>query len=119
MHFNIRSLPSKFSELKQIINRLDVMNVRLHCIMLCETFLTDNNYVHYNISGYNLVCRNRQTGKRGGVAMYIRDDLNYIYTDIIFPLLLKANLSIFLWRSAAMTLVVYLVKHTEYQIPVN
>ena len=112
MHFNIRSLPSKFSELNQIINRLDDMNARLHCIMLCETFLTDNNYVHYNISGYNLVCRNRQTGKRGGVAMYI-------FTEMIFPLILKANLSLFLWRSAAMTLVVYLVKYTEYQIPVK
>ena len=51
------------------------MNVRLHC----ETFRTDNNYVHYNTSGYNLVCMNMLTGKRGDVAMNIRDDLNYMY----------------------------------------
>ena len=37
--------------------------------MLCETFLTDNNYVFYTIAGYKLVCRNRQTGSRGTVAM--------------------------------------------------
>ena len=51
--------------------------------MLCITFLTDNNYVFYTIPGYELVCRNRQTGSRGGVAMYIRDDLNYIIRDDI------------------------------------
>ena len=41
--------------------------------MLCETFLTDNNYVFYTIPGYKLVMRIRQTGSRGDVAMYIRD----------------------------------------------
>jgi hypothetical protein len=51
--------------------------------MLCETFLTENNCAFYNIPGYNLVCRNRQTGSRGGVAMYIRDDLNYMNRDDI------------------------------------
>ena len=56
MHFNIRSLPSKFSERKQIINRLDDMNVRLHGIMLCGTFRTDKNYVHYNIHCWPKSC---------------------------------------------------------------
>jgi len=51
--------------------------------MLCETFLTDNNYVVYTIPGSKLVCRNRQTGSRDGVAMYIRDNLNYITRDDI------------------------------------
>ena len=59
------------------------MKINMHCIMLCETFLTDNNYVFYTIPGYKLVCRNRQTGSRGGVAIYIRDDLNYIIRDDI------------------------------------
>ena len=83
MHFNIRSLPNKFRELKEIISRFHDIKINMHCIMLCETFLTDNNYVFYTIPGYKLVCRNRQTGSRGGVAMYIRDDLNYIIRDDI------------------------------------
>ncbi len=83
MHFNIHSLPSKFSELKEIINRFRDIHIYMHCIMLCETFLTENNCAFYNIPGYNLVCRNRQTGSRGGVAMYIRDDLNYMNRDDI------------------------------------
>jgi hypothetical protein len=73
MHFNIRSLPNKFRDIKMY----------RHCIMLCETFLIDNNYVFDAIPGYKLTYRNRQTGSRGGVAMYIRDDLNYIIRDDI------------------------------------
>lgn len=83
MHLNIHSLPSKFSQLKEIISRFRDIQINMHCIMLCETFLTNNNHAFYTIPGYNLVCRNRQTGTRGGVAMYIRDDLNYISRDDI------------------------------------
>ena len=73
MHFNIRSLPNKFRDIKMY----------RHCIMLCETFLIDNNYVFYTIPGNKLICRNRQTGLRGGIDMYIRGDLNYIIRDDI------------------------------------
>ena len=81
MHFNIRSLPKIYRELKEIISRFHNIKINMHCIMLCETFLTDNNYVFDAIPGYKLTYRNRQTGSRGGVAMYIRDDLNYIIRE--------------------------------------
>ena len=65
------------------VSRFHDIKINMHCIMLCETFLTDNNCVFDRITGYKLVCRNRQTGSRGGVAMYIRDDLNYIIRNNI------------------------------------
>jgi len=82
MHFNIRGFLNQFKELKEILSLFHDIKT-MHCIMLCETFLTDSNYVFYTIPGYKLVCSNRQTGSRGGVAMYIRDDLNYIICDDI------------------------------------
>jgi hypothetical protein len=78
MHFNIRSLPNKFAELKEIISRFHDIKIDMRCIMLCKTFLTDNNYVFYTIQDYKLVCRNRQTDSRGGVAIYIRDYSHYL-----------------------------------------
>ncbi len=83
MHFNIRSLPNKFAELKEIISRFHDIKIDMRCIMLCKTFLTDNNYVFYTIQDYKLVCRNRQTDSRGGVAINIRDDSHYIIRDDI------------------------------------
>jgi len=63
------------------VDKMELTPCLMHCTILCETFLIDINYVFYTIPGYKLVCRIRQTGSRGGVAMYIRDDLNYIIHD--------------------------------------
>ncbi len=32
----------------------------------------------YNILGYNFIYRNRKANSRGGVAMYIRNDIKYV-----------------------------------------
>ena len=77
MHANIQSLPSKFDILKFILTRLNEMNLKLDFIFLCETFLSKNNENHYNLPGYKLVPNSRKDMTKGGVAIYIRNDLKY------------------------------------------
>ncbi len=43
MHFNIRSLSSKFDELKLLLAQLEEKILRPDIIMLCETWLNDVN----------------------------------------------------------------------------
>jgi exonuclease III len=51
---------------------------RLDFILLRETFLTMTNAHMFNIDGYNFVCYNRKNSSRGGVAIYLRNDIDYI-----------------------------------------
>ena len=76
LHLNIQSLPAKFAKLQSLLHGLQEREITLDFILLCETFLKDEIVNHYNIPGYNLVCKNRQ-GKGGGVAMYIKEEFNY------------------------------------------
>ena len=41
------------------------------------TFLRDNNSSLFNIPGYAFLSQNRKTKSRGGVALYIRNDMKY------------------------------------------
>ena len=41
MHLNIQSLRSKFTELKNLLLKLEEANVCIHLILLCETYLHD------------------------------------------------------------------------------
>ena len=77
IHINIHSLPAKIDKLRTLISSLQNINIEIQFLLLCETFLSDNNYNLYKIPGYNLICKNRPTGKRGGIAMYIKDNINY------------------------------------------
>ena len=52
-------------------------NVTVHFILLCETFLTNNNADLFAIPGYNFVHMSRTKLSRGGVAMYISNKYNY------------------------------------------
>ena len=68
---NIHSLPSKYDQLRCLISNLKDVGVVLHCIMLCETFLTDVNSNMFPLPGYQLYCDTRKHGR--GVALYIRN----------------------------------------------
>ena len=46
-------------------------------ILLCETFLTDQNASLYQIPGYKLVHKSRTAKTGGGVAIYIRDNIPF------------------------------------------
>ena len=64
--------------------------IQFDFILLCETFLSDKNHEMYNIRGYRFISRHRKHVKQGGVAIYIRNSLDFIARD---------DLSIFLERS--------------------
>ncbi len=80
MHLNIQSLPAKFEQLKLLLSILEEKDINLDFILLCETFLTDNIANKFNITGYDMVYKNRLTN-RGGVAIYINNKLNYKMRD--------------------------------------
>ncbi len=77
MHINIHSIPAKFDQLKNIITEFCEANISLDFILLCETFLADNNARLYEIPGYNFVLKNRQLNRRGGVAIYIKEGIRF------------------------------------------
>ena len=78
LHINIHSLPAKHDQVKTILTRFNDISIPIHFVLLCETFLTDNNAHMCAIPGYNFVFRNRRTNSGGGVAIYIKNDLKRI-----------------------------------------
>lgn len=77
MHLNIQSLPSKFCSLQELVDNFETNNVKLDFILLCETFLHSGNSNLFQLQGYTFVCRNRSNMARGGVAIYIRDEIEF------------------------------------------
>ena len=76
MHHNIQSLPSKFDDLKILLDSMSENDKKPDFILLCETFLTTRNEDMFKINGYNFVCRNRSK-PRGGVALYIKENIHF------------------------------------------
>ena len=77
MHFNIRGLVGKITELQNIIVSANDSQIRLHVILLCETFLKNENEKYCSIPDYSLVCANRPTRHGGGVAIYIHNSIEF------------------------------------------
>ena len=68
---NCQSLRNKEAKINSLLNNLDVLG-------LCETWLDDDDcWEDYEVDGFKLERKDRQTGDRGGVGFYIRDNLNY------------------------------------------
>ena len=74
IHINIHSLPSKHSELCNMLDQLNENGIIVHFVLLCETFLTDINAHMFPIPGYNFV---RSVLSKGGVAIYIANEFNF------------------------------------------
>jgi len=74
MHFNIRSLPSHYSEFHNYIKELFLS---FTVIGLSETWLNENNYLCHAIEGYSMECVNRKDRQGGGVAILVLDHLGY------------------------------------------
>jgi len=81
MHMNIRGLIGNFDELLNIITRLNEGHIRLHVILLCETFLKDFNASSCNIPDFDGIFKNRPNRPGGGVAIYIHKSLNYTHRN--------------------------------------
>ncbi len=50
-------------------------------ILLCETWLTENNSGKFSINGYSVVEKHRAKSKGGGVVLYLRKDFKYQLRD--------------------------------------
>jgi hypothetical protein len=72
LHLNIHSIPDKIDKLKEMLAQFQNIQIEFDFILVCETFLRDNNSHLYNIPGYKLICNNRKILSKGGVAIYIK-----------------------------------------------
>lgn len=81
IHLNIHSLPTYIEDLKLLLEKLDEQKCQIDLIMLCETFLTDLNSNKYKIDGYTLVELHRSKMRQGGVAIFVRNGLNFRVRD--------------------------------------
>ena len=75
LHLNIRSLRKHFDEL---CNLLDSTPLKFNLITCSETWITpqaDPN--QFQISGYNMITDNRISSIGGGVALFLKEDVDY------------------------------------------
>ena len=76
-HLNIHSLPNKYDDLIDLMNSLNDKNL-LPDILLCETFLTENNYKKFSFNNYDLISEFRKNKRLGGVSILIKSHINYV-----------------------------------------
>lgn len=74
LHINIHSLPDKYDQLKSLLTGLKDVNIDVDFILLCETFLTDQNKDRFNLPGYTLFTKNRKQKTKGGVAVFVKSN---------------------------------------------
>ncbi len=78
LHLNIHSVPSKLDELKALLSKLKTKNLTIDVILLCETFISDNNKDLCKLDDYKLFSEHRKKLTKRGVAIYINKKLKYV-----------------------------------------
>ncbi len=68
MHHSVQGLQSKFDDFTILISQLQTHDAHPDVILLCETFLNDNNASLFNIDGYTFTYKNIQNSARGGIG---------------------------------------------------
>ena len=86
LHIHIQGLLSSLDNLKLLLERLTQNKVTIDVILICEIFLhgsnTDSNYENIcKISGYDFIFKNRQKKTKGGIALYMSNNIQYIRRD--------------------------------------
>ena len=80
-HLNIAGLPAHKVEFEIF---LSCLHMSFSVIAITETWLKDINYDIYNFPGYKHVCKFRPTRQRGGVSIFVQQDINFkIREDLI------------------------------------
>ena len=90
IHLNVRSLLPKLEELKFYLT-----NKKIQVLSVNETWL--NSSIAYNeiaIPGFSIFRRDRSKGSHGGVALYVRSELQsflmiYLYDEIVESVFVK------------------------------
>ena len=74
IHSNIRSIPAN---LNAFMSYMSNINCDFSVIGFSETWLNSSNIDTYSIDGYRHVGLTRETGKGGGVSLFICDSIMY------------------------------------------
>ena len=76
LHQNVRGLLNNFVAVEELISS----NQNIDVLTLSETHISasQSNDKLYTVSGYNFEKRDRKVGKGGGVAVYIKNSVNYV-----------------------------------------
>jgi len=78
LSLNCQSLSAKFNELKIYVEQFEESKCPFRVICLQETWLTDDHNVSlFQLDGYAFIHRARASSSHGGVAIYLRKDLEY------------------------------------------
>ena len=123
LFINIHSLPAKFDQLNHILSCFEDAGITIHFILLCETFLTEDNKSLYNINNYHLECENRKFSTKGGVAVYYRDTFSCTRNDTISINIEREFQSLFLEiktkTKSIMVGVIYRIPNTNQQTAIS
>ena len=74
IHSNIRSIPANLTSFMSFMSNI---NCDLSVIGFSGTWLNSSNIDTYGIDGYSHVGITRESGKEGGVSLFISDDIVY------------------------------------------
>ena len=75
LHLNIRGLYSKLDSLKTLLDDINNVRYSLDVIMICETWMKQEQCSLCNLEGYILYTRPRLHKKGGGIAIYVKEDI--------------------------------------------
>lgn len=76
LHQNVRGLLNNFIAIEELISS----NKNIDVLTLSETHIcsSEDNEKLYSVPNYNFESRNRSKGTGGGVAVYVRKDIDYV-----------------------------------------
>ena len=77
LSINIHSLPGKLTELKHLLDTLQSNNLTIDVVILCETFINENNKSLCFIDNYQLIEEHRSKKSKGGVGIYVHNRLRF------------------------------------------
>ena len=75
LHINARSLNKNFDSIEVLLNSLNQFPFSV--IGITETWLHTSSPNMFDIQNYSMIRADRRTGRGGGVAMYIYNNLRY------------------------------------------
>jgi len=78
IHINTRSLLSKLDEINEILRA-----TQFDIIAITETWLNEINSCNATINGYQAVHKVRNSGKGGGVSIYVKTGIKYLVKEIM------------------------------------
>ena len=77
LQWNIRSLMTNQNEMKQLLTKLERKNTPVDVLLLCETFLTEDNTKLIKVPNCSLYTTNRKAVKGGGTAILIHNGITH------------------------------------------